>query len=581
MKRLKIVKSYLVLWLFIYFIIHSNLEEIIIFFTASLTFNIAVLTLTVIGIIVILRATFALVMLAGTFGTLAYKKENLEFYLQGIDKIMPANIAHMFHSRAEKGVLLFTAEESRAVIEWIEEKFSHQNRYINYFTGTVLMIGLLGTFSGLLVAIDEMGRIILSLTGDIDLGEVIRSFSGPLGGMAVGFGSSLFGVVAAIIMGVMGYILNKNQEMLIEGVEDWLKGRIIDTPMGSVAPAAGVPVAEAEQLPDHRNSFMDVFIDTIASLTKEMANIAQTNERLHTITIASVQTARDEHEQNYEIFERINDNIAALSKTTQERSTALEDKLQTQSGFIEELVTLQKSLIEATQQNITNLLEKLQNTHESDKQAQQELQEKLGAISAQLEKEQETLANLEKIGKISVNDIRKLSSSLVTLDENTQKALKEIKSTIESLKETHNEQTSKLLTGLEKQLEEHLATRSLTQQNSQQTTQQLEAIQETLQQLQQATHSDTKALITTLEENVADLLVKKIDVTTTAQTNSIISKLEQSHAEIERQTEFLQSVVQNSHESLETLHTIAQKESTTIVQNGSEKSGGFFSKLFK
>ncbi|MBD3840129.1 MAG: hypothetical protein IE878_07090, partial [Epsilonproteobacteria bacterium] len=168
MKRLKIIKSYLVLWLFIYFMIYSNFDEVVIFFSSSLSFNIAVLTLLIIGIIVIMHSTINLVMLAGTFGTLAYKKENLSFYLQGIDRIMPANIAHMFHSRAEKGVLLFTSEESRAVIEWIEEKFSHQNRYINYFIGTVLMIGLLGTFTGLLVAIDEMGRIILSLTGDID-----------------------------------------------------------------------------------------------------------------------------------------------------------------------------------------------------------------------------------------------------------------------------------------------------------------------------------------------------------------------------------------------------------------------------
>ena len=558
MKRLKIVKSYLVLWLFIYFIIHSNLEDIIIFFKASLTFNIAVLTLTIIGIIVIIRATIALVMLAGTFGTLAYKKDNLEFYLQGIDKIMPANIAHMFHSRAEKGVLLFTAEESRAVIEWIEEKFSHQSRYINYFTGTVLMIGLLGTFSGLLVAIDQMGRIILSLTGDIDLGEVIRSFSGPLGGMAVGFGSSLFGVVAAIIMGVMGYILNKNQEMLIEGVEDWLKGRIIDTPAGNVATTAA-PSTTGEQLPEQRNSFMDVFIDAIASLTKEMANIVQSNERLHTITIASVQTARDEHEQNYEMFEKINNNIATLSQTTQE-----------QSQSVQELVQLQRSLIETTQQSISRIQETMQNTHEIDREVQQQLQNKLDSMSKQLQQEQETLTNLEKIGKISVNDVRKLGDALTN-----------IKSSIEILKSSQDEQMSKLLEKLEKQLETSLIIQSLSKENAQQSTTHLEAIQENLKQLHEIAQDNTKELIETLQNDVASLLIKKIDMASTSHTNTIISKLEQSNAEIEKQTQFLQSVVENSHESLETLHKIAQKEATTIVQQNGEKSAGFFSKLFK
>ena len=317
MKRLKIMKAYAVLWLFIYFLVNTNIESMKVFFFATLTFNLAVLTVLTIGIIVIMRAAIALVMLAGTFGALAYKKNNLEFYIQSMDKIMPANIAHMFHSRAEKGVLLFTAEESRAVIEWIDEKFSNQNRYINYFIGTSLMIGLLGTFTGLLVAIDQMGKIILSLSGDIDIGAVIRDFAGPLGGMATGFGSSLFGVISAIILGIMGYILNKNQESLIEGVEDWLKGRIIDSGTTGTVVSADPTAVSGEQLPDQRSSFIDVFIDNISALTKAMAEISQTNDRLHSITIASVQQARDEHELSYELFEHMNQNLSNISQASE------------------------------------------------------------------------------------------------------------------------------------------------------------------------------------------------------------------------------------------------------------------------
>ena len=345
MKRLKIMKAYAVLWLFIYFLVYSNLEAMKVFFFATLTFNLAVLTVLTIGIIVIMRSSTSLVMLAGTFGALAYKKDNLEFYIQSIDKIMPANIAHMFHSRAQKGVLLFTSEESRAVVEWIDEKFSNQNRYINYFIGTSLMIGLLGTFTGLLVAIDQMGKIILSLSGDIDIAAVIRSFSGPLGGMATGFGSSLFGVISAIILGIMGYILNKNQEVLIEGVEDWLKGRIIDSgPTGAVA-TLDPTGATAEQLPEHRSSFIDVFIDNIAALTKAMAEISQTNERLHSITIASVQQARDEHETNYELFEDMNKNLVGIS-------TSVETRLQEEAELLTSIEKLSKIQIkDARKQN--------------------------------------------------------------------------------------------------------------------------------------------------------------------------------------------------------------------------------------
>ncbi|MCV6609020.1 MAG: hypothetical protein OIF32_12475, partial [Campylobacterales bacterium] len=60
---------------------------------STLTFNIAVLTLFAVGTIIILTSAFQLINLAGTFGILAYKKDNLEFYLKGMEKIMPANIA--------------------------------------------------------------------------------------------------------------------------------------------------------------------------------------------------------------------------------------------------------------------------------------------------------------------------------------------------------------------------------------------------------------------------------------------------------------------------------------------------------
>lgn len=392
MKRLRIMKSYAVLWLFIYFLIYSNLATIKVFFFATLTFNLAVLTILTIGIIMLMKASTSLVMLAGTFGTLAYKKDNLVFYLKGIDKIMPANIAHMFNSRAEKGVMLFTAEESRDVIEWIEDKFFNQNRYTNYFIGTALMIGLLGTFTGLLVAIDDMGRIILSLSGDINLAKVISDFSGPLGGMAVGFGSSLFGVVAAIILGIKGYILNKNQEILIEGVEDWLKGRIIT--VGSVGPATG---AEGSELPDQQHSFMDVFIEQISAMTTEMSKISQSNERLHSITIASVQQARNEHELSISIMESMKDSLESIDTHSQENTKILTDQLETLSNNIH---TDQDKATQTYLHDLEELFGRLENSLQAtstsiSKELSQMGIDHAAATSSHIDKVTSTLANID------------------------------------------------------------------------------------------------------------------------------------------------------------------------------------------
>ena len=355
MKRLKIMKSYVVLWLFIYFLIYSSIDYILVFFMATLTFNLAVLTVLVIGIIMVVKAAINLVMLAGTFGTLAYKKDNLNFYLKDIDRIMPANIAYMFHSRAEKGMLLFTTEESRDVIDWIEEKFSHQNRYTNYFTGTVLMIGLLGTFSGLLIAIDDMGRIILSLSGNINLAKVISDFSGPLGGMAVGFGSSLFGVIAAIILGLKGYILNKNQEVFVEGVEDWLKGRIID----SGGSGTSILAAEGSELPEHKASFMDVFIENLSDLTQEMSKLSQSNEQITSLTLASVKQTRADHENSIGIFEEINKSLQNIDVNAQNTTHILKEQF---SSLQISMNSNHEQLIVQQQSSVKYIMEKIENS---------------------------------------------------------------------------------------------------------------------------------------------------------------------------------------------------------------------------
>ena len=57
-------------------------------------------------------------MLAGTFGIIAYKKgKALEFYLNGITKVMPATIAHMFNRRAKKGVIYFSEQEAKDMLK--------------------------------------------------------------------------------------------------------------------------------------------------------------------------------------------------------------------------------------------------------------------------------------------------------------------------------------------------------------------------------------------------------------------------------------------------------------------------------
>lgn len=289
MRRIKVLKIFFIMMLFIVFTVYSNFSLIYTFFMSTLTFNIAISTMFLIGLLIVYQSAIRLTMLAGTFGILAYKKgKSLEFYLEGITKLMPATIAHMFHRRAKKGVLFFSQQEAKEVIEWLEGQFFQQKGYTAFFVGTSLMLGLFGTFTGLLVAIDEMGGIILSFGGDnVDLGEIMTGFSGPLGGMAIGFASSLFGVASAIILNIMQYILTRNQSAFVEDVQDWMKGKIIESQaVDSIEQLDEFNVSQVSKSSDGNSAmssgFIDIFIDTMGDFTEKMEHSNQISQEMFT-----------------------------------------------------------------------------------------------------------------------------------------------------------------------------------------------------------------------------------------------------------------------------------------------------------
>jgi len=368
MRRIIILKIYFIFWLFIFFLVFSNLDSFISFFMATLTFNIAVLTILAIGMIIVYHSAFRLTMLAGTFGILAYKKgEELTQYLHGIDRIMPASIAHMFYKRAKGGSLYFTQTEARDVTTWLEEKFASQKVYINFFTATALMIGLFGTFTGLLKAIDDMGAIVLSLGGDINIAEIISGFSGPLSGMAIGFGSSLFGVATAIILSLKSYILSRNQESFIEDIEDWMKGRIIDSQsaeaiqqfretegLGHIGftQQAGVHQAVASPSdPMASSKFLDVFGEAMSGLKEEMKRSSEGNEIIYKMLSENLESTAKSTSNQIALLESIVNSIKELNINQFSNSSTLDESIQSLANIATSQHKTMKQLVDIQKQN--------------------------------------------------------------------------------------------------------------------------------------------------------------------------------------------------------------------------------------
>jgi hypothetical protein len=364
MRRLKILKIYFVLWIFLFFLVYSNFDTASTFFLATVTFNIAIITVLSIGLIIIISAAFQLTMLTGTFAILRYKKgDELEFYLRGIDKVFPQNIANMFQNRARKKVLFFTKQEFDDIAQWLEDKFSNIKTYITFFTGTVLMIGLLGTFTGLLQAIDEMGSIILGLSGDINLAEVIAGFAEPLSGMAVGFASSLFGVASAIILSIMGYILNRNEAIFLEDVYDWMKGQIVESHNLSQNNSASGGDASSNST---SGGMMDLFVDNISALSDQMEKYNKSNEAMFGMLSDSIDNGNETTQKQMAVLENISTGLKELNINQFSNANIMEESLQEVSGAIMNENKTVKKLLDLQEQNNEMLSVLIKHLHTKD-----------------------------------------------------------------------------------------------------------------------------------------------------------------------------------------------------------------------
>jgi hypothetical protein len=313
---------------------------------STLTFNIAIVTLLAIGTIMLLKGAKEVVMLAGTFGVLMYKKRNLPFYIRGISKVLPGNIADKIKKRVENNLLVFTQQEKEEILSWIDEQFANQNKYNNFFIGTVLMIGLLGTFSGLLGAIGSMANIVMSLSGsEINISQVMAGFSGPLSSMAVGFGSSLFGVISAILLSIKGYLLNRAQASLLDGVENWLNTNTVDTLQIQKEDRAENGLEIMQKQP----AFMDIFVDKMGELHKEIHMLNQNNKTLHEMFMNSmkyIENIQNRQQQSMHSMAEVMQTLYRQSENSAQSTNQLAQIVQQsqlkQQKLLSELVDLQK-----------------------------------------------------------------------------------------------------------------------------------------------------------------------------------------------------------------------------------------------
>ncbi|MCB1507695.1 MAG: hypothetical protein KDI98_02705 [Hyphomicrobiaceae bacterium] len=144
----------------------------------------------------------------------------------------PRLLGHVFDLTYEKMMrarkLQLSIGTMQSLMQELNSKLADDRSMLNYVTGLLVFLGLIGTFIGLMGMVSSVGGIIGGIA-NMDGGDSTEAFKklitdlqGPLVGMATGFSSSLFGLFGSLTLGLLGRFLNLATGVLRSGLEGWL-----------------------------------------------------------------------------------------------------------------------------------------------------------------------------------------------------------------------------------------------------------------------------------------------------------------------------------------------------------------------
>jgi hypothetical protein len=123
----------------------------------------------------------------------------------------------------------FSALSLRYLLDSVSSRLDESRDTARYLTGLLIFLGLLGTFWGLLEALNAIGGVIATMArGGEDLlllfNEVIGGLTGPISGMGTAFSASLFGLAGSLVLGFLDLQATQAQNAFYNELEEWLAG---------------------------------------------------------------------------------------------------------------------------------------------------------------------------------------------------------------------------------------------------------------------------------------------------------------------------------------------------------------------
>lgn len=118
------------------------------------------------------------------------------------------------------------------LLDLVSIRIEDERDAVRYVTNTLIFLGLLGTFWGLILTVGGFAELLMGL--DFDDVSVLHNMqmglSKPLAGMATAFTSSLLGLAGSLIVGFLGLQLQFAQNTVFQDLTDFMSKYVLQKP---------------------------------------------------------------------------------------------------------------------------------------------------------------------------------------------------------------------------------------------------------------------------------------------------------------------------------------------------------------
>lgn len=172
----------------------------------------------------------------------------------------------------------FSDQNARIIKSKVGQRISEGRKVVSFIGGMLVMLGLIGTYLGLLETVDTVGAVMMKMSsiggegeggGGAEMSSFISDLAEPLQGMALAFSASLFGISGSLFVSIFGSVANHAQNEFIENFSRWVDDRI----PRMTAKTAGGPKIDKLPSTDDLKSWLAGFVNLSAHTNRKMSQL--------------------------------------------------------------------------------------------------------------------------------------------------------------------------------------------------------------------------------------------------------------------------------------------------------------------